>query len=103
MGEVKEQKPLTAGDVFKAFGKLGGMAIDTLTAPVLEERPPSSSEQQQQEPPPKRKRRDFLVSVAKRSKWMAKRHEGTRPIKFDRKIKSKHNKISKYLSIYIYI
>ena len=58
--EVKEQKPLTAGDVFKAFGKLGGMAIDTLTAPVLEERPPSSSEQQQQEPPPKKKKTGFF-------------------------------------------
>merc|ERR1712224_726751 len=30
--EVKEQKPLTAGDFFKAAGKLGSMAIETLTS-----------------------------------------------------------------------
>lgn len=30
--EVKEQKPLTAGDFVKAFGKLGSMAAETLTS-----------------------------------------------------------------------
>ena len=30
--EVKEEKPLTAGDVFKAFGKLGSMLGETMAA-----------------------------------------------------------------------
>lgn len=34
--EVKEEKPLTAGDFVKAIGKLGSILVETATAPVEE-------------------------------------------------------------------
>ncbi|VEU42402.1 unnamed protein product [Pseudo-nitzschia multistriata] len=46
--EVKEEKPLTPGDFVKAFGKLGSMLGETLTAPVEQEDTGAP-------PPPKKK------------------------------------------------
>jgi len=39
--EVKEEKPLTAGDVFKAIGKLGSMLGETMAADPNEGAPPA--------------------------------------------------------------
>ena len=51
--EVKEEKPLTAGDVFKAVGKLGSMFAETMTADPNEGKDPSS-------PPPPKKNTGFF-------------------------------------------
>lgn len=51
--EVKEEKPLTAGDVFKAVGKLGSMFAETMAADPNEGNDTSS-------PPPPKKNTGFF-------------------------------------------
>ena len=53
--EVKEQKPLTAGDFVKAFGKLGSMAGDALKETFADDGKKDDAASPGTPPPPKKK------------------------------------------------